>query len=76
MEKQKRDRKRREVKRRKEREAYLKNLSKDFSRAWKSVQKTVERGSGPAYEGITVDVYGDDEKLCYDWAFSVGKDYG
>ncbi len=50
MEKQKRDRKHREIKRRKEREAYLKNLSKDFPRAWKSVQKTVERGSGLAYD--------------------------
>jgi hypothetical protein len=50
MEKQKRDRKYREIKRRKEREAYLKNLSKDFPRVWKSIQKTVERGSGLAYD--------------------------
>jgi hypothetical protein len=50
MKKEKRDRKRREIKRRKEREAYLMNLSKDFPKAWKSVQKTVERGSGPAYD--------------------------
>ena len=50
MEKEKRDRKRREIKRRKEREAYLMNLSSDFPKAWKSVQKTVERGSGPAYD--------------------------
>jgi hypothetical protein len=50
MEKEKRDRKRREIKRRKEREAYLMNLSKDFPKAWKSVQKTVERGSGLAYD--------------------------
>jgi hypothetical protein len=33
MEKQKRDHKRREIKRRKEREVYLKNLSKDFPKA-------------------------------------------
>ena len=50
LEKQKRDRKRREIKRRKEREAYLKNLSNNFPKAWKPVQKTVERGSGPAYD--------------------------
>lgn len=50
MEKQKRDRKRREIKRRREREAALKNLSKDFPKAWKSVQQTVELGSGLAYD--------------------------
>jgi hypothetical protein len=50
MEKQKRDRKRRETKRRKEREAYLKNLSKDFPKAWKSIRKTIQRGSGLAYD--------------------------
>jgi len=50
IEKQERDRKLREIKRRKEREAYLKNLSKDFPKAWKTVQETVERGSGPAYD--------------------------
>ena len=50
MENQKRDRKRREIRRRKEREAYLKNLSKNFPKAWKSVAKTVERGSGLAYD--------------------------
>jgi hypothetical protein len=50
MEKQKHDRKRREIKRRKEREVYLKNLSKDFPKAWKSVRKTIERGSGLAYD--------------------------
>jgi hypothetical protein len=26
------------------------NLSKDFPKAWKSVQKTVERGSGLGYD--------------------------
>ena len=50
MEKQKHDRKRREIKRRKEREVYLKNLSKDFPKSWKSVRKTIERGSGLAYD--------------------------
>jgi hypothetical protein len=50
MEKQKRDRKRWEIKRRKERDAYLKNLSKDFPKAWKSVLRNVERGSGSAYD--------------------------
>jgi hypothetical protein len=50
MENQKRDRKRREIRRRKEREAYLKNLSKDFPKTWKLVAKTVERGSGLAYD--------------------------
>jgi hypothetical protein len=47
---QERERKRREIKRRKEREAYLKNLSSDFPKAWKSVQKTVARGTGHAYD--------------------------
>jgi len=50
IEQRKRNRKRREFKRRKEREAALKNLSKDFPKAWKSVQQTVERGSGLAYD--------------------------
>jgi hypothetical protein len=49
-EKQKREQKQLEIKRRKEREAYLKNLSKDFPKAWKAVQQTVERGSGLAYD--------------------------
>ncbi len=40
QEKQKRDRKRQEIKRRKERKAYLKNLSNDFSNAWESVRET------------------------------------
>jgi hypothetical protein len=46
LEKQKRDRKQRELQRRKEREAYLKNLSIDFPKAWESVREPVERGSG------------------------------
>ena len=50
LEKQKNDRKQREIKRRKEREVYLMNLSKDFPKTWKSVQKTVERESGLGYD--------------------------
>jgi len=50
LEKQKRDRKRREIKHRKEREAYLKNLSNDFPKAWESVREPVERGSGRGYD--------------------------
>jgi hypothetical protein len=50
LEQKKREQKRLEIERRKEREAYLKNLSKDFPRMWKSVEQTVERGSGLAYD--------------------------
>ena len=50
MEQERREQKKREVNRRKEREAYLKALSKDFPKAWKAVQRNVERGSGPAYD--------------------------
>lgn len=50
LEKQGREQRQREVKRQKDRDAYLKNLSKDFPKAWKSVQRTVERGSGSAYD--------------------------
>lgn len=50
LEKQKRDRRQREVKRRKEHEAYLKNLSSDFPKAWGSVREPVERGSGRGYD--------------------------
>lgn len=59
LEKQKRDRKRREINRRKEREAYLKNLSNDFPKAWASVREPVERGSGRGYDEacrILVDI--------------------
>lgn len=38
-----------EKKHREEREAYLKNLANDFPKIWKSLQKTVKRGSGLAY---------------------------
>ena len=50
LEKQRREQSQREVKRQKDRDAHLKNLSKDFPKAWKSVQWTVERGSGSAYD--------------------------
>jgi len=50
LEKQRREQSQREVKRQKDRDAHLKNLSKDFPKAWKSVQRTVERGSGSAYD--------------------------
>ena len=50
LEKQKRDRKQRKIKRRKEHEAYLKNLSNDFSKAWASLREPVERGSGRGYD--------------------------
>jgi hypothetical protein len=49
LEKQKRDRKQREIKRREKRKAYLKNLSSDFPKAWASVKEPVERGSGRGY---------------------------
>ena len=50
IEKQKRDRKQREIKRREKRKAYLKNLSSDFPKAWASVKEPVERGSGRGYD--------------------------
>jgi hypothetical protein len=59
MEKQKRDRKQREIKRREKRKAYLKNLSSDFPKAWASVKEPVERGSGRGYDEacrILVDI--------------------
>jgi hypothetical protein len=49
VEKKRHKQRQQEVKRRKERDAYLKNLSKDFPKAWKSVQRTIEQGSGSAY---------------------------
>ena len=45
-----RERMQQEIKCRKEREVYLKNISKDFPKMWKSVQQTVKRGSGLAYD--------------------------
>jgi len=50
LEKQRRDRKQREIKRREKRKAYLKNLSSDFTKAWASVKEPVERGSGRGYD--------------------------
>lgn len=45
MEKQKQ-----EIKRREKRNAYLKNISIDFPKAWSSVKKATERGSGRGYD--------------------------
>ena len=59
MEKQKQDRKQREIKRREKRKAYLKNLSSDFPKAWASVKEPVKRGSGRGYDEacrILVDI--------------------
>jgi hypothetical protein len=59
LEKQDRDRRQQEAKRHKERKAYLKNLSKDFPNAWKSVHKVIERGSGSAYDeacSVLIDI--------------------
>ena len=50
IEKKKLEEARRVAKLCKEREAYLKALAKDFPKAWKAVQQTVERGLGQAYE--------------------------
>ncbi len=37
---------------REDREAYLKNLTNDFPKIWKSLQQTVKRGSGLAYDEV------------------------
>lgn len=50
LQKQNRDRKRREIKRRERRKAHLKRLSNDFPKAWESVREPVERGSGRGYD--------------------------
>lgn len=50
LERQKREEQQREIERREEREAYLKNLAEDLPKAWKRIQHTVERGSGLAYD--------------------------
>lgn len=44
------EQKRRDSRARKARETYLKNLSGDFPKAWRAVQKAAERGTGGAYE--------------------------
>ncbi len=59
MEKQKRDRKQREIKRREKRKAYLESLSNDFPKAWALVKEPIERGSGRGYDEacrILVDI--------------------
>ena len=50
LEREMRERQEFETRRRKEREAYLERLSKDFPGAWKAVQQKVERGTGAAYD--------------------------
>ncbi len=50
LEKQKRDRKQREIERSEQRKAHLENLSNDFSKAWALVKEPVERGSGRGYD--------------------------
>jgi hypothetical protein len=50
VEKKRHEQRQQEVKRRKERDAYLKNLAEDFPKAWKSVQRIIEQGSGSAYD--------------------------
>ncbi|MBI2267363.1 MAG: hypothetical protein HYU64_19720 [Armatimonadetes bacterium] len=50
LERGKREQERLNTKRRKEREAYLATLAKDFPKAWKVVQCHVARGYGLAYE--------------------------
>jgi hypothetical protein len=50
LQKQKRDRRQRDIRRREKRKAYLKNLSRDFPKAWLSVREPVERGSGRGYD--------------------------
>ncbi len=50
LDRQKREQEQAEVKRRKDREAYLKALAMDLPKAWGAVRQTVERGSGLAYD--------------------------
>jgi hypothetical protein len=50
LEKRKRDRRQREVMRRKEHEAYLKELSSNFPKAWESAREPAGRGSGRGYD--------------------------
>ncbi len=52
LEREKHDRMIQEAKRHEEREAYLKHLAKDFSKIWRSIQQTVKRGSGLAYDEV------------------------
>ncbi len=50
LEKQKRNRRRREIQRREKRKVYLENLSSDFPKAWASIKEPAERGSGRGYD--------------------------
>lgn len=50
LEQEEQDRKQQEIRCRKDREVYLKNLSNDFPKMWRSIEKTVKRGSGLAYD--------------------------
>ena len=50
LKREKREQERLTAKRRKEREAFLATLAKDFPKAWSVVRQQVERGSGPAYD--------------------------
>jgi hypothetical protein len=50
LEQEKREQEQRAAKKRKKRAAYLKTLAENFPKAWKSIQYSVERGSGLAYE--------------------------
>lgn len=50
IEQENRKRKQQEIQRRKKREAYLVNLSKNFPKMWRSIDQTVRRGSGLAYD--------------------------
>ncbi len=56
LEREKNDRMLQESKRREEREAYLKNLANDFPKIWKSLQQTVKRGSGLAYDEVCCSI--------------------
>ncbi len=44
--------KQQEIKRRRERDIFLKNLSKKLPEMWESLQQTVKRGSGLAYDEV------------------------
>ncbi len=50
LEQEKREREKLDAKRRKECDAYLKALAKDFPKAWSNVRQNAERGSGLAYD--------------------------
>jgi len=50
LEKEKQDRRRREMERREKRKAYLKDISRDFPKARARVRGPVERGTGQGYD--------------------------